>query len=128
MNALLQSLLLLLISGFLFPAVAAQEMVNVYIWANWISPRVVQQFEQETGIHVNLSTYDSNETLYAKLKAAKNPGYDVIAPSSFYVKRMQRAGLLKKLDKHQLSNFMNLDRHLLNKPYDPANQYSVPFA
>jgi spermidine/putrescine transport system substrate-binding protein len=112
-----------------FPAVfAAQEVVNVYIWANWLSPRVVQQFEKESGIRVNLSTYDSNETLYAKLKAAKNPGYDVIAPSSFYVNRMYKEGLLAKIDKKRLSNFVNLDRHFLYKAYDPHNDYSVPFA
>ncbi len=107
---------------------AEQNIVNVYIWANWISPRVVQQFEKETGIKVNISNYDSNETLYAKLKASKNPGYDVIAPSSFYVHRMFREGLLEKIDKKKLSNFSNLDKHFLNKAYDPQNQYSVPFA
>lgn len=112
---------------FLSPAFA-EEVVNVYIWANWISPRVLRQFEKETGIHVNLSTYDSNETLYAKLKASKNPGYDVIAPSSFYVKRMRNEGMLERLDKRRLSNFPNLDRHFLNKAYDPENQYSLPFA
>ncbi len=114
--------------GFLQAAFAAPEVVNVYIWANWLSPRVIQQFEKETGIRAHLSTYDSNETLYAKLKAGKNPGYDVIAPSSFYVRRMQREGLLEKMDKTRLTNFVNLDRHLLNKAYDPENHYSIPFA
>lgn len=128
MKTLFKSLVLLFVSVFLSPVCTAQEVVNVYIWANWISPRVVQQFEKETGIRVNLSTYDSNETLYAKLKAGKNPGYDVIAPSSFYVKRMQHEGMLEKLDKSRLSNFPNLDRHFLNKAYDPQNAYSLPFA
>lgn len=128
MNSLFKSLLLFIVTGLLSTAFAAQEVVNVYIWANWISPRVVREFEKETGIRVNLSTYDSNETLYAKFKAGKNPGYDVVAPSSFYVKRMQREGMLDKLDKNRLSNFPNLDRHFLNKAYDPNNQYSVPFA
>lgn len=128
MNSLLKVFLFFILSGLLSAAFAAQEVVNVYIWANWISPRVVRQFEKETGIQVNLSTYDSNETLYAKLKAGKNPGYDVIAPSSFYIKRMQREGLLEKLNKARLSNFANLDRHFLNKAYDPQNNYSVPFA
>lgn len=107
---------------------AAQKVVNVYIWANWISPRVIHQFEKETGIKVNFSTYDSNEILYAKLKASKNPGYDVVAPSSFYVNRMFQEGLLEKIERKKLSNFVNLDHHFLNKAYDPHNHYSVPFA
>lgn len=109
-------------------AFADKNIVNVYIWANWVSPHIVQQFEKETGIKVNISTYDSNETLYAKLKASKNPGYDVIAPSSFYVSRMFREGLLERIDKKKLTNFANLDKHFLNKAYDPSNHYSVPFA
>lgn len=128
MNTLLRFLFFFSLYGSLSVANAAQEEVNIYIWANWISPRVVHQFENETGIRVHLSTYDSNETLYAKLKAGKNPGYDVIAPSSFYIKRMKREGLLEKLDKSQLSNFVNLDRHFLNKSYDPQNNYAIPFA
>lgn len=107
---------------------AKEEVVNVYIWANWISPHVIAQFEKETGIKVNFSTYDSNEVLYAKLRASKKSGYDVVAPSSFYVSRIVREGLLEKIDKKKLPHFINLDRYFLNKPYDPGNQYSIPFA
>jgi len=128
MKALFKILGILILLGLSSVVESAPQVVNVYIWANWISPRVVRQFEKETGIIVNLSTYDSNETLYAKLKASKNPGYDIIAPSSFYVKRMQKEGFLEELDKSRLTNFSNLDRHFLNKHYDPGNHYSVPFA
>ena len=128
MNLLLKAFLFFALLLTSCCALANDEYVNVYIWANWISPRIIQLFEKETGIKVNLSTYDSNETLYAKLKASKNPGYDVIAPSSFYIRRMRQEGLIAPLDKTKFSHFANLDKHFLHKAYDPQNEFSLPFA
>lgn len=128
MKTLVRVSIIVILLGCFKTALAADQEVNVFIWANWVSPRVVEAFEKETGIKVNLTTYDSNETLYAKFKAAKNPGYDVIAPSSYYVQRFAQAGMLEKISHKQLKSFANLDKHFLNKAYDPGNIYSVPFA
>ncbi len=105
----------------------SDNILNLYTWSNDIPESVIQQFEKETGIKVNASSYDSNEVMYAKLKAAKNAGYDVIEPSSYYVDRMRRQGMLEKLDLSKLSHFKNLDPEFLNKPYDPHNHFSLPF-
>lgn len=105
-----------------------QQVVNVYMWANWLPPEILERFQQETGIKVNLSTYDSNEILYAKLIAGKNPGYDVIAPSSFYIDKMVKANLLLPINHNYLSNFKNLDHNFINQAYDSGNKYSIPFA
>lgn len=105
----------------------AGEIVNVYVWSNLIPAKVVQQFEAETGIKVNISTYDNNETLYAKMKASKHSLYDVIEPSGYFIERMHRTDLLEKLDKSQLPNLHYIDPLLLNQPYDLENNYSVPF-
>ena len=66
------------------PALAAQNSLNVYAWSGEVPDFVIQQFEKETGIKVNFSTYDSNEVMYAKLKADKSNGYDLVEPSSYY--------------------------------------------
>jgi len=108
-------------------ALADESVVNVYIWSGVIPDAVIQQFEKETGIKVNFSTYDSNEIMYAKLRAGKNPGYDIIQPSSYYVDRMRRQNMLEKLDKNKLPNFKNINTDFLNQPYDPHSNYSVPF-
>lgn len=103
------------------------NILNVYNWANYMPDDVIAQFEKETGIHVNYSTYDGNDTLYAKLKAAPNAGYDLIVPSSYFVDRMRDQGMLQKIDKSKIPNFKNLNKALLGRPFDPQNEYSIPY-
>lgn len=104
----------------------ANQVVNVYVWGGEIPKKLIQQFEQETGIRVNFSTYDSNETMYTKLKASGKSIYDVILPSAYFVERMRKQGMLLQLDPEQLPNLENLEESFANNDYDPHNQYSVP--
>ena len=39
-----------------------------YNWTEYVPPGLLEQFTKETGIKVIYSTYESNETMYAKLK------------------------------------------------------------
>jgi len=105
----------------------ASQILNVYTWSNYIPSDVYHEFERKTGIHVNISEYDSNETMYAKLKADPEIGFDVIIPSSYYVQRMIREKMLQPLDKSKLPNIKFLMPTLLNKQFDPNNQYSLPY-
>jgi spermidine/putrescine transport system substrate-binding protein len=104
----------------------ANKTVNVYIWGGEIPKKLIQEFERESGIKVNLSTYDSNETMYAKLKASGSSIYDVILPSGYFVERMRKQGLLARLDYQRLPNLANIDVQFNNSGYDPGNQYSAP--
>lgn len=118
----------ILLSGLLTTTTHAEEkIVNIYNWSSYVSSDVLKQFTKETGIKVNYTTYDSNETLYAKLKANPHTGYDVIVPSTYFVDRMSQQGMLRVLDKSRLPNFKNLNPTLLNKPFDPENHYSIPY-
>jgi spermidine/putrescine transport system substrate-binding protein len=111
---------------FLSPLLHGQRIVNVYVWGGEIPKQVVQQFERQTGIIVHFSTYDSNETMYAKLKASGSNIYDVILPSSYFVERMQKQNMLQHLDPVRLPNLSNLDKSFTHNDYDPGNRYSVP--
>lgn len=108
-------------------AFAKENILNFYGWANYIPQSVIKQFEQETGIHVNYAEYDSNETMYAKIKANPRAGYDIVIPSSYFINRMINEKMLQKLDKSKLTNLHYLNPDLMNKPFDPGNQYSVPY-
>ena len=127
----MKSIQRLVMIGFLWffsaIALAEQPIVNIYNWSNYISSDVLKRFTKETGIQVNYTTYDSNETMYAKLKANPKSGYDIVVPSTYFVDRMRKQGMLQRLDKKKLSHFNNLNPSLLNKAYDPDNQYSVPY-
>lgn len=98
-----------------------------YNWTEYVPPGLLEKFTQETGIKVIYSTYESNETMYAKLKTYKDGAYDLIVPSTYFVDKMRKEGMIQKIDKHKLSNFHNLDPDVLNKSFDPDNDYSVPY-
>ena len=106
---------------------AQPNIVNVYSWTAYIPQQVVKQFTKETGIRVNLSEYDSNETMYAKLRASSQAGYDIVLPSNYFVHRMLSQNMLIPIDKSKISNFKYLNPTLLNKPFDPNNTYSIPY-
>lgn len=120
-------ILFLVLSFITLSAQAADQILNVYNWSDYLPDDVIQQFEKETGIDVNYTTYDSNETMYAKLKADPDAGYDIVVPSTYFIDRMRQQGMLLKIDKSKLTNFKNLNPTFLNKSYDPHNNYSIPY-
>lgn len=107
---------------------AEEKLLYLYNWSEYMPETVLEQFHKETGIKVVYSTYDSNEAMYAKLRLLdSNNSYDLAVPSTYYVSKMRREGLLAKIDKSRLKNFGNLDEKLINQPFDPDNSYSVPY-
>ncbi len=116
-----------LISLFLASSAVAGEKVYVYNWTEYIPQPVLDRFTETTGIEVVYSTYDSNETMYAKVKLVQNDGYDVVVPSTYFVSKMSRENMLQPLDHKQLPNMKDLDAKLMNKAYDPNNTYSIPY-
>lgn len=109
-------------------ASAQQRVVNVYNWSDYIDPRVLDEFTKETGIKVVYDTYDSNETLEAKLLAGRS-GYDIVAPSGTFLQRQIQAGLYRPLDRSRLSNAKNLwpDVDARLAVYDPGNRHAVNY-
>jgi spermidine/putrescine transport system substrate-binding protein len=106
---------------------ADRKMLNVYTWSDFLPDSVIKQFERETGIKINHSTYMSNEVLYAKMKTNMGEGYDVIMPSAYFINRMVSQNLLQKIDTKKLKNFKHLNADFLSKEHDPQNEYSIPF-
>ncbi|MBF0363581.1 MAG: extracellular solute-binding protein [Oligoflexia bacterium] len=103
------------------------KVVYFYNWTEYLPDDVIKDFEKETGIKVIYSTYDNNEAMYAKIKMQKENPYDIVVPSGYFVKKMVEAKLLQKIDQKKLNNFKNLDPDLLNKSFDPKNQYTIPY-
>ena len=102
--------------------------LHIYTWSDYIAPDVIEGFEAEYGCKVVIDTFDSNETMYAKLKAG-GTGYDIITPSSYLVELMAREGLVSKLDHAKLPNVKaNFDPSFANQVIDPSFTFSVPYA
>ena len=66
-----------------------------YNWTEYVPPGLLEQFTKETGIKVIYSTYESNETMYAKLKTYKDGAYDLVVPSTYFVDKMRKEGMRK---------------------------------
>jgi len=104
---------------------AGTGQLNIYSWPDYFSVDGLQAYARKTGVTPTISTYDSNETMFAKLNSPAGAGYDIVIPSSSWVTQLAAKGLLEELD-HGRLNFGSLDPHLLNREYDPGNKYSFP--
>ena len=105
-----------------------EKVLYVYNWADYIGKDTLADFERATGIKVVYDTYDADETLEAKMMAGDS-GYDVISTSTDFFSRQIKAGIYQRLDRGKLSNWKNLDPHILaiEAGSDPGNQYAVPY-
>ena len=106
--------------------------INVYNWGEYISNGdddsldINALFEELTGIRINYTQFDTNESLYAKLKSGGTT-YDVIFPSDYMVSRMIDEDMLEPLDFENIPNFQYISEKFKNPSYDPENLYSVPY-
>ena len=100
--------------------------VNVYNWGEYIDEDIFDDFEKQTGIKVNYSTYESNETLYSILKTGGS-SYDVIIPSDYMISRLISEDMLEKINFDNVPNFSLIDPAYKNLEYDPSGEYSVPY-
>ena len=110
-------------------AVAEPGLANevyVFNWADYIDEELLTMYEEETGIKVVYDTFDSNESLLAKLQAGAT-GYDVIFPSDYMVAQMIELDLLAELDLESIPNFDYVADFNRDPAYDPGNKYSVPY-
>ena len=108
-----------------FPTKGSGE-VQLYNWTDYIDPKVLETFTKDTGIKVVLSTYDSNETLLAKLQAG-GTGYDVIVPSDYMVKQMIELGLLQEVKPSTFPNGKNIKPNFLDVYFDNGRNYTAPY-
>jgi spermidine/putrescine transport system substrate-binding protein len=107
-------------------APALAEELHIYAWSGELPEEVVDDFAEETGIDVTLDTFDSNESLIAKLEAGA-AGYDIVNPSQYAVQILAKKGLIEELDHSKLPNRGNLSEVFQNISFDPGNKYSIPY-
>ena len=101
--------------------------LNIFIWTEYVPDSVIEKFEEETGIKVNVSTYSSNEDMLAKVKSESEGTYDIVQPSDYMVEQMASQGMLEELKTDNLKNLSNIGESYLDPSYDPGNKYSVPY-
>lgn len=111
----------------------AGTTLNVYNWGEYISDGsegsldVNREFEKLTGINVNYAEYDSNESMYTKIKNG-GASYDIVIPSDYMIERLIAEGLLTKIDVTKLQNYGNIADEYKGIYFDPNEEYSVPYS
>lgn len=106
--------------------VAANKELNFYNRPEYIPASLLEAFTEQTGIAVRSIAYEPEDNLYAQLKEQQD-SYDLVAVPSHMVSLLRENQMLRPLDKKELTHFNDLERHTLNKLFDPQNQYSVPY-
>jgi spermidine/putrescine transport system substrate-binding protein len=102
------------------------KTLSIYAWAGEIPDSVVKGFEKETGIKVTVDTFDSNETMTAKLGSGAST-YDLVEPSQYTVQQLIGQKLIQKLDHSKIEGLTNLAAKFQDPSYDKGNAYSVPW-
>lgn len=102
------------------------QTLSVYNWATYIGANTIADFEETCDVSVIYDVYESNEDLIARLRQG-NPGYDIAIPSDYAVAIMIRDELLQPIDLDKIPNFANVGEDFKDLPFDPGNQYSVPY-
>lgn len=107
------------------PALAQGEL-NLFTWGNYTSPEAIRKFEEETGIKVTITDYDSNDAALAKIEAGGH-GFDIVVPSANYVPVFAEKGLIQELDHAKLPSIGNIEERWFNVDWDPGRKHSVPY-
>ena len=101
--------------------------LHIYTWSDYIAPEVKEGFEKALGCRIVIDTFDSNEQMYAKLKAG-GTGYDIITPTSYQIALMVREGLIAALDLSKIPNLSGFDPRFNSQLIDPSFSHNIPYA
>ena len=80
-----------------------KETFNLYNWSYYTPDSVLEKFAKEYNCKVKVDYFDSNEMMYAKLRAGAK-GYDLTIPSQDYTSIMIKQGMVQTIDHSQLPN------------------------
>lgn len=112
---------------FAASAASNKTVLNVYNWGEYIDLEIIEMFEDKyPDIKVNYTTYDSNESMYAKIVSGA-ASYDIVIPSDYMISKLIEEDMLAPLNFDNIPNFKNVSESLKGKSFDPDNTYSVPY-
>jgi spermidine/putrescine transport system substrate-binding protein len=106
---------------------AEKNKLNLFIWSEYIDPKIIEQFSKEFDCKVTVDLYEDNESMMAKLQGGGNSLYDICVPSDYIIPALIKNGLLAPMRKDNVPNIKNLDPKFANREYDPGNKYTAPY-
>jgi spermidine/putrescine transport system substrate-binding protein len=106
---------------------AQKNKLNVFIWSEYIDPKIISQFEKEFDCKVTVDLYEDNESMMAKLQGGGTALYDICVPSDYIIPALIKNRLIAPLRPENIPNMANIDPQFGNREYDPGNKYTAPY-
>lgn len=101
-------------------------VLNLYTFDGMFPQEVLDGFEAETGIEVNYSNFDTDETMLAKLETANGGDYDVVIADDYIIQMAIEENLVAELDPSLIPNIGNVNPVYQGQFFDPEDKYTVP--
>lgn len=100
--------------------------LNILNYDIYMDKSLLNEFEIKNNVKIKYDTYNTPEEMYIKAKAGASD-YDLIISSEYMIERMINEGMVNKLNFENIPNFKYIDETFKNQPYDPNNEYAVPY-
>ncbi len=113
--------------GWVMPVAAQDNVLNLFIWSEYIDPEIISAFEAATDSRVVVNLYESNEDMIARLQGGGVSQFDVVVPSDYVINAMKELNLLLPLDQAQIPNLSNIGERFSGLDFDPTNEFTVPY-
>ena len=104
-----------------------KERFTIYTWDEMFPQEVLRGFERESGFKINYVNFEENETMFARLQAARGGTYDLIIADDYILETIISEGLAQKLDRAKIPNFRNINPSYQRQFFDPLDEYTVPY-
>lgn len=107
---------------------AAPRRINIYMYSEYIDPDLAAKFTAETGLALNIVTYENSEEMLAKMnQAGGDREFDVLVAPDMSVPALIKLGRVRAIDRDRISNAANISPTFQNPPFDPGSRYSMPY-
>lgn len=101
--------------------------LHIFAWANYFNDETIEDFEKKYHCQVIVDSFDSNESMYAKLKLGAG-GYDIVVPSNYYLELLHSQNMLEKIDHTEIQNFESIDTKLSLSTSPEILEYAIPYS
>ena len=104
---------------------SSKRVLRVFNSGEYFEPELMEQFEKEYDCKLIYETFDSNESMYTKIKSGAE--YDVLVTSDYMIARLIKEEQLQPIDWSKITNKDAIDPDVMDFAFDPDNVYSVPY-
>lgn len=101
-------------------------VLNISNYESYIDEDLLTEYEENNNVKINYVTYPTPEDMYTKVNAG-GTDFDVIITGEYMIEKMINEDMLAKIDFNNVSNYQFVNEQFKNQPYDPNNEYAVPY-